>query len=64
MTEEAAAGAGPPPWAMEAARSELYDDSEDSDRVRARAWQLVRERATLEHERHDEFDDADRGGEG
>lgn len=66
MTEHAAAnpGHGPPPWALEAARSELYDAAEDSDLVRARAWQLVNERATLDHELHDEFDDPDTGGEG
>ncbi|HET7351371.1 MAG TPA: hypothetical protein VFJ28_10575 [Marmoricola sp.] len=64
MTEQAAAGPGPPAWALEAARSELYDLPGDSDLVRARAWQLVNERATLDHERHDEFDDPDYGGEG
>ena len=64
MTEMAATGPGPPRWALEAARAELYDVAEDSDVVRARAWQLVNERATLDHERHDEFDDPDRGGEG
>ena len=64
MTDQAAAGPDPPPWALEAARSDLYDVAEDSDRVRARAWQLVNERATLDRERHDEFDDPDSGGEG
>jgi hypothetical protein len=64
VTEKHAAGPGPPPWALEAARSELNDVAEDSDRVRARAWQLVNERATLDDERHDEFDDPDSGGEG
>jgi hypothetical protein len=60
----AAAREGPPGWALQAARAELYDAPADSDLVRARAWQLVNERATLERERHDEFDDADSGGEG
>ena len=64
MTETPAAGAGPPSWALEAARSELRDDAEAPDLVRARAWQLVNERETLDHERHDEFDDPDSGGEG
>ena len=64
MTEQAGRGPGPPLWALEAARSELCDVEGDSDLVRARAWQLVNERATLDQERHDEFDDPDRGGEG
>lgn len=64
MTEDAAGVSDPPPWAMEAARSDLYDAAGDSDLVRGRAWQLVNERAKLDHERHDEFDDPDSGGEG
>lgn len=49
---------------MQAARAELYDVQADSDQVRARAWQIVNERALLDRERHDEFDDPDSGGEG
>jgi hypothetical protein len=53
-----------PRWALEAARAELYDAPEESEQVRARAWRLVNQRATLDRERHDQFDDPDRGGEG
>ena len=64
MTENAATGHDPPRWALEAAHVELGNVAEDSDQVRARAWQLANERVTLEQERHDEFDDPDTGGEG
>lgn len=53
-----------PLWAWQAARAELHEAPEDADLVRARAWQLVNEQATLDRERHDQFDDPDTGGEG
>jgi hypothetical protein len=54
----------PPRWAVRAARAELFDAPKHSELVRARARELVKERAALERERHDEYDDPDRGGEG
>ncbi len=53
-----------PDWALLQAQAELYDEPRDSERVRARAWQLANERSTLDREHHDEFDDPDSGGEG
>jgi len=52
-----------PAWAVEQAASELYD-IEDQTTIDARAWEIVRENAQLEAERHDEYDDPDQGGEG
>jgi hypothetical protein len=53
----------PPGWAIERAGSELYD-IQDRTAIVERAWQIVGEVADLEDERHDEYDDPDRGGEG
>jgi hypothetical protein len=53
----------PPGWAIERAAAEL-DDVEDSATILARARQIVSEVDELEDERHDEYDDPDRGGEG
>ena len=49
----------PPEWAMDEATDELSEVN-DPHAVIQRAWELVRER---EDERHDEYDDPDRGGE-
>lgn len=54
---------GPPGWAIERASAELYD-VEDSATILARARQIASEVDELEDERHDEYDDPDRGGEG
>ncbi len=53
----------PPGWAVERAAGELTERSDRVALVR-RAWQIVRETAVLEDERHDEYDDPDQGGEG
>ena len=53
----------PPQWAVEQARGELYDVS-DQVTIAERAREIVREAAVLEEERHDEYDDPDQGGEG
>jgi hypothetical protein len=53
----------PPGWAIERAAAELYD-VQDSARILVRARQIVSEVDELEDERHDEYDDPDRGGEG
>jgi hypothetical protein len=56
-------GGEPPQWAIERARGELYDVS-DQVAILERAREIVREAAVLEEERHDEYDDPDQGGEG
>ncbi len=45
-------GGEPPQWAIERARSELYDVS-DQVAIIQRAREIVREVAVLEEERHD-----------
>ena len=52
-----------PDWALERARSDLFDLDND-DAVFVRAWEIVREAQQLDDERHDEYDDPDSGGEG
>ena len=52
-----------PGWALERARSDLFDVDND-EAVRVRAWEIVREARQLDDERHDEYDDPDSGGEG
>lgn len=54
---------GPRGWAIERASAELYD-VEDSAPVLARARKIASEVDELVDERHDEYDDPDRGGEG
>lgn len=49
----------PPDWALDEASDDL-DDVKDRHAITERAWTVVRER---EDERHDEYDDPDRGGE-
>ena len=53
-------GAQPPSWAVDEARDELLD-VEDPQVIAERAREITEER---EDERHDEYDDADQGGEG
>ena len=55
--------AEPPRWAVERAEEELVDLSDRTAIIR-RAWEIVRETAVLEDERHNEYDDPDEGGEG
>ena len=52
-----------PAWALERAAEELYD-IEDPDVLAKRAREIAREGRQREHERHDEYDDPDAGGEG
>ena len=52
----------PPEWAIAQASSDLPDGSEASE-VTALAWDLADEAAQRFHERHDEYDDPDQGGE-
>lgn len=52
-----------PDWALERARSDLFDIDND-EAVLARAREIVREAQQLDDERHDEYDDPDSGGEG
>ncbi len=52
----------PPDWAVEQATDEL-DDVTDAAAAEERAWQLVHDAEVREDERHDEYDDADQGGE-
>jgi hypothetical protein len=54
---------GPPAWAIDRAAAELYD-VDDSPTILARARKIASEVDELEDERHDEYDDHDRGGEG
>lgn len=51
-----------PDWALERARSDLFDVDNDQA-VHARAWEIVRDVQQLDDERHDEYDDPDSGGE-
>jgi hypothetical protein len=51
-----------PDWALERARSDLFDVDDDAAVV-VRAWEIVRESQQLDDERHDEYDDPDSGGE-
>lgn len=53
----------PPDWAFERAADELYQ-VDDQSIIAERARQIVREEQQLRDERHDEYDDADEGGEG
>jgi len=53
----------PRPWAVAQARDEAEDGETRSTTIE-RARQLEREADQLEDERHDEYDDADEGGEG
>jgi hypothetical protein len=53
----------PPAWALQQATEELYD-STDPELVARRAREIARERLDRDDERHDEYDDPDRGGEG
>ena len=52
----------PPAWALDRARSDLFD-AQDRAVIVARAWEIVRETEQLDDERHDEYDDPDEGGE-
>ena len=52
----------PPAWAVDRARSEV--ESSDPAAVHARAREIAADAAQIEDERHDEYDDPDRGGEG
>jgi hypothetical protein len=52
----------PPDWAVVHATDELYD-VDDAAVVEERAWQLVHDAEVREHERHNEYDDPDQGGE-
>ena len=61
--DEPRTGEQPPDWAVAQAVNELYDVP-DPDAITQRAWELVREAQDREAERHDEYDDPDRGGEG
>ena len=49
----------PPQWAVDEATDELYD-AENPQAIVNRASELARER---QDQRHDEYDDADQGGE-
>ena len=52
----------PPAWAIQQANSDLFDEP-DRAVIISRAWELVHAATDREDERHDEFDDPDRGGE-
>lgn len=51
-----------PSWALEQARSDLFD-VDDAAAVRLRAWEILSAAQQLDEERHDEYDDPDLGGE-
>ncbi|HEX2893293.1 MAG TPA: hypothetical protein VHO29_04740 [Marmoricola sp.] len=51
-----------PDWALERARSDLFD-VDDDDAVLLRAGEILREAQQIDEERHDEYDDPDSGGE-
>jgi hypothetical protein len=52
-----------PGWAVDQATDELPDQS-TAPSVMERAREIVRDAERLDHERHDEYDDPDQGGEG
>jgi hypothetical protein len=53
----------PPAWAVDEARSELYD-VEDPAVIAERAQEIADAAQEREDEQHDEYDDPDQGGEG
>jgi hypothetical protein len=55
-------GEVPPEWAVEQARSDLYD-VDDAVTITEHARELTRAAQEREDERHDEYDDPDQGGE-
>ena len=63
MAAESSRSPKPPAWAVERARADLYDVTDEAA-VTERAWEIVRDEAVRQDERHDEYDDPDRGGEG
>ena len=55
---------GPTPrWALQPATDELYE-VEDAHLIAQRAREIASEAEEREDERHNEYDDPDRGGEG
>jgi len=62
-SEEQRPAEEPPTWAIELATAELYD-TVDQGLIMDRARQIARDTGTLHDERHTEYDDPDRGGEG
>jgi hypothetical protein len=52
-----------PQWAVAQARDEA-EDGESRSTTNQRARRLEREAEQLDKERHDEYDDPDKGGEG
>lgn len=52
----------PPAWAVEQARADLFDEH-DERLIADRAREIARDAAEQEDERHDQYDDPDRGGE-
>jgi hypothetical protein len=59
---EGPAAAPIPGWAIQQATDELYD-IEDTGVIAQRAREIAREGRERQDERHDEYDDPDRGGE-
>lgn len=63
-TSQEDAPSGPAPgWALQQATDELAE-GEDAAAIAERAREIAREADELEDERHNEYDDPDRGGEG
>ncbi len=52
-----------PGWALQQATDELAE-CEDAPAIAERAREIASEAEELENERHNEYDDPDRGGEG
>lgn len=62
-TQEDAPSGPTPRWALQQATDELAE-GEDAAAIAERAREIVSEAEELEDERHNEYDDPDRGGEG
>ena len=60
--DEGPSTASIPTWALLRAAEELYD-TQDAQAITQRAREIALEDREREDERHDEYDDADEGGE-
>ena len=61
-TDTPGSGRQLPDWALEQARSDVFDVGDDAA-VRVRAWEILSAAQELDEERHVEYDDPDLGGE-
>ena len=60
---EVPSSAPTPPWAVQLATEELYE-VDDAEVISRRASEIASQAREREDERHNEYDDPDKGGEG